>query len=361
MPDSLAPRPTRLAGGLALSLVALIAAGSLYPFSGWRDNGLPPWAFLFSGWPRYWTANDLVVNVLAYLPLGALVSIGIARRVPRLPAALLAWLACVLLGLVVEMLQHYLPSRIPSQFDLLCNAAGAALGAGLAAWLARPLLAAEDRLAIALTRVPHPAYGLALLALWLLTQLSADAVFGTTGDLRRIFGAPTAGALALALPLEALSVACHLVLVGLLANRLFGRDNPALPSILLCLVLAAALATAARAIWLAPVQAFDWLTPATVSGLLAGGVGLLLVLLLPATAMRLTALLALLIGVVAINFLPAHPYQSAPAPWQLGAYLNINGLTRWLGVVWPLFALAWLIAGPWQRSRWHESVFRRSI
>ncbi|HEY5761772.1 MAG TPA: VanZ family protein [Rhodocyclaceae bacterium] len=361
MPDSLAPRPTRLAGGLALSAAALIAAGSLYPFSGWQSNGLPPWAFLFSGWPRYWTGNDLAVNVLAYLPLGTLVGIGLSRRLRSLPAALAAWLSCVLLSLVVEMLQHYLPSRIPSQFDLICNAAGAALGVGLATWRARPLLAIEDRLATVLARVPHPAYGLALLALWLLTQLSADAVFGTTGDLRRIFGAPAAGALSLALPLEALAVACHLVLVGLLANRLFGSNRPALPSIVLCLVSAAACATAARAIWLEPAHAFDWLSPSTISGLLAGSVALLLVLLLPATAMRVAATVALGLGVAAINLLPVHPYQTALAPWQLGAYLNINGLTRWLGVVWPLFALVWLIAGPWQRSRWHETVFRRSL
>lgn len=344
-----------------MSTAALIAAGSLYPFAGWQSNGLPPWAFLFTGWPRYWTVADLVVNLLAYLPLGALARVGLARRLGGIPAATLAWLACLLLSLAVEMSQHYLPSRIPSQFDLLCNAAGAALGVALASWRAQALLATEDRLAGLLARVPHPAFGLALLALWLLTQLSADAVFGTTGDLRRIFGAPAAGTLSTSLPLETLAVACHLVLVGLLANRLFSRNSPALPSIMLCLLGAAACATAARAIWLAPAQAFDWLTPATASGLLLGSVALLIVLLLPATAMRIAALAALLVGVATINLLPAHPYQSALAPWQLGAYLNINGLTRWLGLVWPLFALLWLVAGPWQRSRWHEAVFHRSL
>ena len=57
---------------LALAYLALIVYASLHPFSGWRDPGLSPIYFLTAGWPRYWTAFDLLTNVLAYLPLGFL-------------------------------------------------------------------------------------------------------------------------------------------------------------------------------------------------------------------------------------------------------------------------------------------------
>lgn len=362
MPDSLELRTPRLAGGLAIATAALIVAGSLYPFGGWRSNGLPPWSFLLSGWSRYWTLSDIVVNVLAYLPLGVLIGLAAGRRWRPWLAAGTALLACTGLSLSVEMLQHYLPSRIPSKLDLSYNAAGALLGVALVAWRRQQLLAAETRLAVALIRVPQPTVGLALLFAWLLTQLSADAVFATTGDLRRLFGAPAESALATALPLEAIAVGSHLVVAGLLANRLFGAARPAFPAILLVFLSAAAITSVTRAVLLSPGHAFGWLTPATTHGLMAGTAALLIVLLLPAGGMRLATLVALVTGCISINHLPSLPYQeTALAPWQLGGLLNVNGLTRWLGALWPLIAFIWLLAGPWQRSRWHESVFRRSL
>ena len=50
----------------------LVVYASCYPFSGWRDNGLAPWSYLSEPMPRYWTGFDLAVNVLGYVPLGAL-------------------------------------------------------------------------------------------------------------------------------------------------------------------------------------------------------------------------------------------------------------------------------------------------
>ena len=50
--------------------VALIVYASLYPFEHWRDQGIAPWSFLWAPWPKYWTAFDVVANVLGYAPLG---------------------------------------------------------------------------------------------------------------------------------------------------------------------------------------------------------------------------------------------------------------------------------------------------
>ena len=62
--------PVLLARYLALAWLGLVVYGSLHPFSGWLDKGISPLAFLEGGWPRYWTAFDLVANVAVYLPLG---------------------------------------------------------------------------------------------------------------------------------------------------------------------------------------------------------------------------------------------------------------------------------------------------
>ena len=55
---------------LAGAYVVLVVYASLYPFSGWRNQEIPPWEFLFAGWPRYWTGFDLAANVVGYVPLG---------------------------------------------------------------------------------------------------------------------------------------------------------------------------------------------------------------------------------------------------------------------------------------------------
>ena len=58
----------------------LVAYASLYPFSGWRDVGLSPLAFLNGPWPRYVTAFDITVNVAGYLPFGLLAVLAIYPR-----------------------------------------------------------------------------------------------------------------------------------------------------------------------------------------------------------------------------------------------------------------------------------------
>ena len=61
----------------------LLLYSGLTPWSGWRDLGIDPFAYLTAPLPRYVTSFDLAVNVAAYLPLGALTVAG------ALPAA--AW------------------------------------------------------------------------------------------------------------------------------------------------------------------------------------------------------------------------------------------------------------------------------
>ena len=62
--------PVLLARYLALAWLGLVIYGSLHPFSGWRDTGISPFAFLEGAWPRYWTTFDLATNVAVYMPLG---------------------------------------------------------------------------------------------------------------------------------------------------------------------------------------------------------------------------------------------------------------------------------------------------
>ena len=65
---------------LAQAYALLIVYASLYPFTGWRDQGIAPWAFLASPWPKYWTGFDITANVAGYAPLGFLLALSFLRR-----------------------------------------------------------------------------------------------------------------------------------------------------------------------------------------------------------------------------------------------------------------------------------------
>ena len=131
---------------LALIHAALIVFASLFPFDGWRDQGIDPWIFLSAPLPPpYWTGFDVVTNLVGYAPLGFLLVLGLLRSGWRhvLWAVAVATLAGTLLSLCMEFLQIYLPRRVPSNLDLALNALGTLAGALSAALLER--LGALDR------------------------------------------------------------------------------------------------------------------------------------------------------------------------------------------------------------------------
>ena len=114
---------------LALLYATLIAYASLFPFTGWRDQGLAPWAYLQAPLPQYWTRFDISANLLGYAPLGFLLTLASMRTKRGWPAVTLAGMAAALLAFTLECLQSYLPLRVASNLDLGLNAAGGLLGA----------------------------------------------------------------------------------------------------------------------------------------------------------------------------------------------------------------------------------------
>ena len=71
----------------------LIVYASLYPFDQWRLQGIAPWLYLTAPLPRYWTAFDVLSNVLGYAPLGFLLALALHRTRPEWPAVWVATLA----------------------------------------------------------------------------------------------------------------------------------------------------------------------------------------------------------------------------------------------------------------------------
>src|SRR5437899_2712969 len=117
-----------LARYLFVAYLLLVVYASLHPLYGWRDRGLPAFAFLTASFNRPVPAFDVVVNVLGYMPLGFL---AVLATYPRLRGAsgFAFGLGCsIAMSFALESLQLYLPTRTSSNLDILANTAGGALG-----------------------------------------------------------------------------------------------------------------------------------------------------------------------------------------------------------------------------------------
>lgn len=352
---------------LSLAYVVLIVYASLYPFSGWRDQGIEPWAFLASPWPKYWTGFDLTSNVLGYAPLGFLLALSFLRRGrQRLPptnaaTVAVATLFAALLSFSMEALQTYLPARVPSNLDFGLNVLGAASGALVAGLL--ELMGAIDRWSRFRVRwfVEDARGALVLLALWPVALLFPASVPLGLGQVLERLEAALAGWLQDTPFLEWLPVRdvelqplvpgaellCVMLgvlipcLLGYCVMRTAGRRAVFMPIMLLVGVAATALSAALS--W-GPAHAWAWLSPAVSAGLLAGLVLAALLLPVPRRGCAALLLLALALHLSLLNQAPASAYFTQTLlTWEQGRFIRFHGVAQWLGWLWPYATLVYVL------------------
>lgn len=130
-------RRPALYGALFFSL--FIIYGSLYPFHWQARPGALPWADLLAILLTAETESsrlDFSTNVLLTVPLAFCLMIFLRAKTrlgaPVLSLAVLVF--CLLLAIAVEVLQLYVPGRVPSKFDVIAQGLGAVIGIALWAW-----------------------------------------------------------------------------------------------------------------------------------------------------------------------------------------------------------------------------------
>ena len=352
-----AGRPSLLARYACAACAALIVYGSLAPWSGWRDAGVGAFAYLTAPVPRYITVFDVVVNVLAYLPLGSLIVLALYPRHRGVRAAVIATVLGLALSASMEALQTFLPARVASNLDLVSNGIGTLLGASLAARFDETLIdrGAMARLAeLWFARDAAPA--LVLLALWPIAQIDpGPMLFGNgraAGEAALAALVSIARAALAAVPdfgpgefmlAEAAVTVCGLLAAGLaLASTL--RPRAPRPLLLAALCVAALLAKAlAYGVKFGAEYAFAWVTPGAVGGLLLGGICLLVAATGRARALARVSTLCLCALVITVNLIPANPYHAAwMEQWQPGKLRHFSEAAAWLSTAWPYAMLAWL-------------------
>jgi len=358
-------RASPLARAALVAYLVLIVYAGLAPWSGWRDLGVSPWAYLDSPIPQHVTAFDLIVNVIGYMPMGALFVLALHPRLRGVAALAVVMPAALALAGGVEALQTYLPRRVASNLDLATNVAGALIGALLVMPFAESLI---DRGRLAQLRARwftrEASLLLVLLALWPAAQMAPAPMLFANGLL--FDGADLLVRLELVTPMqmaaafgasefvlaEALVVVAGMLAAGLALAAVMQPGAPRVP-LLLAFVTAALLARGfAYATAFGPERAFVWLTPGAIGGLCLG----LLVLLVTAHGRPLAiygaAWMAALVWIVAVNLVPDNPYHvDWLARFRPGRLAHFQSVARWLSLAWPVLLLAALALQPWQRRR----------
>jgi len=358
---------------LALLYTALIVYASLFPFTGWRDQGIVPWAYLQAPLPRYWTRFDVITNLTGYAPYGLLLTLALPFE-RRWLAALAAWLLASLLSFGMECLQSYLPLRVASNLDLALNSAGGAVGAASAYVLERLGAIGQWRRLRARWFVRRSRGALVLLALWpvgllfpapvalglgqvyerlqaSLTRLLADTAFGDWLPLRALQPRPLAPwAEALCVTLGALAPC----LLGYAVVRQRGQRALLAAALLLTGVLTSALSAA---LTYGPLYAWSWISRPAEQGLLAAVAAAALLLLVPARACIALLTAALLVQLLLLNAAPQSAYFAATLQgWEQGRFIHFHGLAQWIGWLWPYAVLIYLImrTGGADEKPWFE-------
>ncbi len=353
----------------------LIVHLSLYPYSNWRDLGVGAWEYWFTPWippQQRFLPVDAAMNVLAYVPLGSLLLVSLPQHWRRfVSAGIVVFAACSLLSAGLEAVQTFLPARVPSKMDWLCNSAGAALGVVLA----RSVLSLLQRIRSAVTpTVPglladanwESTFTMGLWLFCLLSPLPLPYVMGPwLGDIWLFFVEGDMGDDLLP-SMEWLAdwettaqiLASTAGLTGALCLGL-AQTRPGPQRLPLFAVL---LTFAGLTGWLAPqilplMQGSELHTPAFVwgdTGLLCVSAAMLMSLCLalsdwPARRLALISVAALFVALACTAFLPGYS-QMALRPQSVAAQRTVEQLMAaadWIGAIWP--ALGMLVA--WRLSR----------
>ncbi len=355
-------RAKTVAWPLSLALMALIIYASLYPFAEWRNQGISPLAFLTAPLPKYWTGFDVAVNVMGYAPLGFFLALTGLRSGHGKWAMLMALGAGMLLSLVMETLQSYLPSRVPSNVDLALNTLGVAMGASVAWALER--LGALGRWSRFRERwlAPDARGALALLVLWPMALLFPAAVPMGLGQIferleialaETLEGTPFLVWLPVRdIELQPLVPLAELVCValGALVPLLLGYGVVRTlwrRAVFAVVMLAAGIAVSAlsAALSYGPQHAWAWLDMPVRAGLMLATAMAVLLLPLGRRGAAALALLALAIQLGLLNQAPASAYFAQTLQtWEQGRFIRFHGLVQWLGWLWPYAALLYLLS-----------------
>lgn len=338
---------------LLAGYVLMLVYASLSPFAGWQEQGLGFIEVLASPFRHTYTAFDAITNCLAYLPLGMLLALTLRTYVASWRNLLITATGAMLLSLLLEYLQMYLPSRISSNADVLTNTLGAMVGGGLVLVIAptRWFVRATQWRIDLFQRRHGVDFGLALLMLWMFAQINP-----TLPMLGNVFITESAHRIFVTMPeapfnlWESIAVALNLLMIGLLLQTLLRVRRDAAIALMIVLCVVALAKFIAAAVLLKSWALMLWLNSEAMLGIVVGILVLWAMHSLSRVALLWgTAIAALAYLVLALWVLDSGTPSTAMRlyHWRYGHLLNYNGMSQIVSGMFPLLLMAYL----WRTSR----------
>jgi VanZ family protein len=335
-----------LARALSFCYALLILYVSLTPFDFDFHNGVAVGDWISAPSPRFITVFDVSVNVLAYIPLGFLIVFATFPRWRNFLALGIALLSTALLAFIVESLQTWIPTRIPSLMDWWANILGGLLGGLLAIplgphWLSGSVLRHRlDRwfgsnwFACVLLLV-FPWSQIYPQSSWLGTGAWGNTIFSSID-----WGTKVINYVAQ----EAIITALFWLGTSLLLSLGMRSQAPQWRILNALLGLTILIKIIFSSLQFGFAYSLLWLTAGAIWGMIIASLLLRWALHLDAGVKFWLALSSLLMSTIAINLLPDNPYfVLMMRHWQQGRLIHFNELMQWVSLLWLPLALIWLI------------------
>ena len=329
----------RFQGALVVCTL-LIAYASLYPFAPLRPPGDLLGAFFLK--PRHLVSFDIWVNVLAYVPFGALACYHFQARADRRPVMHALALAAIL-SLSLEAAQLFIPTRVGTIIDVVANVVGAGIGVLMIvepgrSIVTQPLADMRDRFFIAGLWGDA---GLVLLVLWLLAQLNPALPFFGAGNLTP--GESDRASLEL---LNGLAAGMSVCAFALFISTLMRGTEGSLRMTVVVMSVALWLKFVAGSFMLKPHFFVEWMSGARLLGLIAGLAAFTPMRRLGRLARIYLSIVLMLAGALFAKIFGAYSAVEEFLrlfAWPHGQLAGFATLTRFLHELWPFAALVFLI------------------
>jgi hypothetical protein len=144
--------------------------------------------------------------------------------------------------------------------------------------------------------------------------------------------------------MEALATALGLLAPCLVSFVMLRRARHRLVTLAGACVLGVSATTLSTALNFGPEHAFSWLAPPVVPGILMGMILGCALAFMHRKVVAALGLVLLTLLIALVNQTGADPYFALSLKgWEQGRFIRFHGLAQWIGWVWPLAALVFLM------------------
>jgi VanZ family protein len=320
--------------------LCLVSYASLTPFNFSFGSHLVPWLWVSAPIPKYIPTFDVLSNIIGYLPFGFLMIFSLYPQSIKWRA----FLVCLLMGSIfsgiLESLQTYLPTRIPSNIDWVLNIIGVVIGSLFALPLSPQWLSGNKAERIRESIFGHHQEFFLMMVLCLFAQIFPQNAWLGMGDLGLSF---TRISPYWTLPLSNVSqeiLITSIATLGLGSFFLFGMKKEAAPLKIISLFILVMLVLK----FLVSQFQFgsaSWWSASIIIGMIIGYILTFLAQLFSRNILWGISLFNLCSLIILVNVLPHNPYffdvlEQLPQ----GKMMHFNGLFEWISIVWPFLAIA---------------------